>query len=71
MILNFGKHRGKTLTDVMAIEPEYVGWAIERGIINASTLDADVLAEAQAAYEDEQLERAAFELSHEGWGDRD
>lgn len=71
MILSFGKYRGRTLADVMAVEPEHVGWAIERGAIDASTLDADVLAEAQAAYEDERLERAAFELTHEAGGDRD
>lgn len=69
--LSFGKYRGRSLADVLAIEPEYVGWAISKGLIEESSLDAEMLEDAISAYEDEQLEKVAFEAAHDGWGDRD
>jgi hypothetical protein len=28
-VIDFGKHKGKTFIDVMAIEPDYIRWAKE------------------------------------------
>lgn len=68
MELTFGKFKGKTINEVLEIEPSYVLWLHDKTIIK---VDDDTLRRAKAAQRDYYLDSVAFSCRHENGGDRD
>lgn len=69
MILTFGKHKGKTVEEVMKIDPSYIGWAVEKEIL--PDLDEKTKRKALQELHMEQADSdAVFESEHGDWGDR-
>lgn len=69
MIINFGKFKGKDVSEVMSIETSYIMWAASKGLI---TIDQKTLQKATDAHHKERCyTEAIFESEHGDWGDRD
>ena len=69
MVLNFGKHKGKEISDVLEIEPSYIVWAAGKGLVS---VDSKILSMAKDKHHRERCyAEAMFEAEHSDWGDRD
>lgn len=66
-MVTFGKHKGKTIYQLCRVDPSYALWAYGKGLIVLTPDEQKTVREAQY-YRD--MERIAFELQHENWGDR-
>ena len=44
-VLDFGKYRGKTLTEVIKLDPDYVLWLLDREVIDITPIADDLLDE--------------------------
>jgi hypothetical protein len=67
-MITFGKFKGKTIEEVLEIEPSYITWAHSKNLIN---VDENTLRRAKVAEREDYLERLAFSCRHEDAGDRD
>ena len=69
MVLNFGKYKGKGISEIMEIDPSYIAWAAGKNIIN---VDKETLFKAREyKYREEASAEAFFESEHGDWGCRD
>lgn len=69
MVLTFGKFKGKTVSEVLEIEPSYIAWAATKGLL---FIDKETLLKAINAYNEERnYAEAMFEAEHSDWGNRD
>ena len=66
-MVTFGKHKGKTIYQLCQQDPSYALWAYGKGLI---VLTPDEQKSAREAKYYRDMERIAFELQHENWGDR-
>lgn len=70
MTLHFGKHKGKTVEEVLEVDPTYIAWAVDNNIIQ---VDGKTLAIAKRArfeqYRDRLLQAYAGGFD-DSWGDR-
>jgi hypothetical protein len=67
-MIEFGKFKGKTIEEVIEIEPLYIVWLHGKNLIE---IDDETLRKAKNAQRDYYLERIAFSCRHENSGDRD
>lgn len=67
-MITFGKFKGKTIEEVIEIEPSYIVWLHSKNLI---TVDEKTLHRAKVAKREDYLERLAFSCRHENAGDRD
>ena len=44
-VLDFGKYRGKTLTEVIKLDPDYILWLLDREAIDITLIADDLLDE--------------------------
>ena len=66
-MITFGKFKGKTIEEVIEIEPSYVVWLHGKKLIE---IDDETLRKAKNAQREDYLERLAFSCRHEDAGDR-
>jgi hypothetical protein len=66
-MVTFGKHKGKTIEQLCYVDPSYALWAYGKGLIVLTPSEQREVKEAKY-YRD--MERIAFELRHENYGDR-
>lgn len=66
--LAFGKYKGRTLSDVLEIDPSYCVWAASKGLINVTKEQLNYAKEQE--YEQRCYAEAVFESEHGDWGDR-
>jgi hypothetical protein len=67
-MITFGKFKGKTIEEVIEIEPSYIVWLHGKKLIE---IDDETLRKAKNAQREDYLERLAFSCRHEDAGDRD
>ena len=67
-MIEFGKFKGKTIEEVIEIEPSYIVWLHGKNLIE---IDDKTLRKAKNAQRDFYLESIAFSCRHENGGDRD
>lgn len=67
-MITFGKFKGKTIEEVIEIEPSYIVWLHGKNLIE---IDDKTLRKAKNTQLDYYLERQAFSCRHEDAGDRD
>jgi hypothetical protein len=67
-MITFGKFKGKTIKEVIEIEPSYITWAHSKNLIS---VDEKTLSKAKVAEREDYLEKLAFSCRHENGGDRD
>jgi hypothetical protein len=67
-MIEFGKFKGKTIEEVIEIEPSYIVWLHGKKLIE---IDDETLRKAKNAQREDYLERLAFSCRHEDAGDRD
>jgi hypothetical protein len=67
-MITFGKFKGKTIEEVIEIEPSYITWAHSKNLIS---VDEKTLSKAKVAEREDYLESIPFSCRHENGGDRD
>jgi hypothetical protein len=67
-MIEFGKFKGKTIEEVIEIEPSYIVWLHGKKLI---VIDDETLRKANNSQRDYYLESIAFSCRHENGGDRD
>ena len=69
-IINFGKHKGKSLGWISINDPSYLVWLVKE---NVMWINYRLFSGAQERSEDryDRLQDASAEYAHEDWGDRD
>jgi hypothetical protein len=67
-MIEFGKFKGKTIEEVIEIEPSYIVWLHGKNLIE---IDDETLRKARRRQREDYLERLAFSCRHEDAGDRD
>lgn len=67
-MIEFGKFKGKTIEEVIEIEPSYIVWLHGKNLIK---IDDETLRKAKNAQRDYYLESIPFSCRHENGGDRD
>lgn len=55
-VLDFGKHQGKTVEDVLESEPTYIDWAVSQRIFVLDEEADEMLCECLAGHEEDLYE---------------
>jgi hypothetical protein len=66
-MVTFGKHKGKTIYWLCNYDPSYALWAYDKGLIVLTDDEKRIATETKFYH---YMEKVAFDLRHENWGDR-
>lgn len=69
VILTFGKFKGRSISEILEIQPSYIAWAASKGLVPID--QPRIKAALQAFHEQGILEESVTEYRHGDWGNRD